>query len=221
MTDEDGQGTARPWRVLGSKITFEDRWLKVRTDHCVMADGTEVNPYHVIESRDWTAIVALTMDLKLVMVREYRHARARLIDGIPGGIIDRDDGDEAASAAETGARRELAEETGYGGGTFLPILTTYPDPGNQSNVATAFLALGVAPIGPQALDPSEAVDVFLADFPDVMLRLTSGALRLHAVHVAALWSAAGRILLADAAIAAQTAPLRDRLLAAFTRLRER
>jgi len=218
MTDDD-EGTAQPWRVLASKITFEDRWLKVRTDHCVMADGTEVNPYHVIESRDWTAIVALTPDLQLVMVREYRHARARVIEGIPGGIIDHEDAEGASSIAEAGARRELAEETGYGGGSFFPILTTYPDPGNQSNVAMAFLALNVEPVARQSLDSSEAIDVFLADFPDVMLRLSSGALRLHAVHVAALWSAAARILLADESIAAATAPLRDRLLAALTGIR--
>jgi ADP-ribose pyrophosphatase len=109
----------------------------------------------------------------------------------------------------------LAEETGYGGGSFFPILTTYPDPGNQTNVATAFLALNVEPIGRQSLDSSEAIDVFLTDFPDTLMRLSSGALRLHAVHVAALWSAAGRILLADESIATATAALRERLLAAF------
>jgi 8-oxo-dGTP pyrophosphatase MutT (NUDIX family) len=219
MTDDGAQGTARPWRVIDSKITFEDRWLKIRTDHCVMADGTEVNPYHVIESRDWTAIVALTSDLKLVMVREYRHARAKVIDGIPGGVIDHGDGETALDIAEAGARRELQEETGYGCGSFFPILTTYPDPGNQSNVATAFLALNVEPVGVQSLDSSEAIDIYLADFVDVLIRITSGELRLHAVHVAAIWSAAGRILLADDAIAAVTAPLRARLLTAFAGLR--
>lgn len=215
MTGDDGKGTARPWHVLASKITFEDRWLKVRTDHCVMPDGTEINPYHVIESRDWTAVVALTSDLRLVMIREYRHARSRLIEGIPGGVIDHVDAGGSMGADEAGARRELAEETGYGGGSFFPILTTYPDPGNQTNVATAFLALNVEPIGRQSLDSSEAIDVFLTDFPDTLMRLSSGALRLHAVHVAALWSAAGRILLADENIATATAALRARLLAAF------
>jgi ADP-ribose pyrophosphatase len=220
MTDNDEQGTARPWRVLASKVTFEDRWLKIRSDHCVMADGTEVTPYHVIESPDWTSIVALTVDLQLVMVREYRHARARIIAGIPGGVIDHEDANGTLDIAEAGARRELMEETGYGGGSFFPILKTFPDPGNQTNVATAFLALNVERMGSQSLDSSEAVDVFLADLPDILLRVSSGSLLLHAVHVAALWSAAGRILLADEAIATETAPLRERLLAAFTGVRK-
>jgi len=89
----------------------------------------------------------------------------------------------------------LLEETGYGGGRFVPILTTYPDPANQTNIATAFLALGVEPIEAQKLDSAEAVELVLADFPTVLGQLSSGEVRMHAVHVAALWSAAARIAL--------------------------
>ena len=216
VTDDDKSGTARPWTVTASKITFEDRWLKIRSDDCVMANGTRVSPYHVIEAPDWASIVALTKDLKLVMVREYRHARGRVIDGIPGGIIDLADSLGELDAAEAGARRELVEETGYGGGRFFPILSTYPDPGNQTNMATAFLAVEVEPLAAQSLDSSEAVDVYLADFVDVLMRVSHGDLRLHAVHVAALWSAAGRILRAEIPIATHTAPLRARLLAVLS-----
>ena len=213
MTDDGKISRARPWTVSASKITFEDRWLKVRTDSCVTAEGAEISPYHVIVSRDWTAIVALTADLRLVLVREYRHARSAIIDGLPGGVIDHVDGDGAMDAAEAGARRELLEETGYGGGRFLPVLTVYPDPGNQSNVATGFLALNVELQATQRLEVSEALDVHLADFVEVMTALATGRLRMHAVHVAALWSAAGRILLGEGLPV--TAPLRAGLRAAF------
>lgn len=209
MTDGSRKENAQPWRVLASNVTFEDRWLKVRTDHCAMANGVEVTPYHVIESPDWAAAVALTPDLKIVLVREYRHARAKIIDGIPGGVIDHTDSD-----AEAGARRELLEETGLGGGRFLPILTTYPDPGNQSNTATVFLAIGVEPSGAQSFDIGEAIDVSFEDFPSVLLRLSRGELLMHAVHVAALWSAAARILVGGDGLE-ETAPLRTRLLAVF------
>jgi ADP-ribose pyrophosphatase len=214
MMDDERPGRARPWTVSASKVTFEDRWLKVRSDRCVTADGIEVDPYHVIESSDWTAIVALTTDLRLVLVREYRHARGIVIDGLPGGVVEKADGDGTANVAEAGARRELLEETGYGGGRFVPILTVYPDPANQTNVATAFLALDVEPLGPQVLDSSEALDVIFDDFPTVLMRLSSGELRMHAVHVAALWSAAARIL-RDADALAVPAPFRERVLAAF------
>jgi ADP-ribose pyrophosphatase len=190
----DGDGGPRPWTVSASRMTFADRWLRVRTDDCLTADGVEVSPFHVIESADWTCVVALTPDLRLVLVREYRHARGIVIVGLPGGVVEADDGDGVVSTAEAGARRELLEETGYGGGRFIPILTTYPDPANQTNIATAFLALGVEPKAAQKLDSGETVELVLADFPAVLKQISSGEVRMHAVHVAALWSAAARIV---------------------------
>jgi len=182
----------KPWTVTASRMTFADRWLRVRTDDCVTAEGVEVSPFHVIEAADWSCIVALTKELRLVLIREYRHARGMIIDGLPGGIIESSD-----PSHEDGARRELLEETGYGGGRFLPVLTTYPDPANFTNKAVGFLALDVEPAGGQALDTGETIEVVLADFPDILARLAGGELRMHAVHVAALWSAAARILMGD------------------------
>lgn len=204
-----------PWTITATRITFEDRWLKVRTDDCLTPEGVEVSPYHVIELRDWTAIVALTSDLRLVLVREYRHARGIVIDGLPGGVVERSDDGVSMGIAEAGARRELLEETGYGGGRFEPILTVYPDPANQTNAATAFLALDVEPQGQQSLDSSEAIEVVLADLPDALARLASGELKMHAVHVAALWSAAVRIM-RDTPNLLVPAKLRDRVLAILT-----
>jgi ADP-ribose pyrophosphatase len=204
----------RPWTVSASRMTFADRWLRVRTDHCLTADGVEVSPYHVIESADWACVVPFTPDLRLVLVREYRHARGIVITGLAGGIVEPADGGGAVSTAEAGARRELLEETGYGGGHFIPVLTTYPDPANQTNSATAFLALGVEPKQAQELDSAEAVEVVLADFPTALKQLSNGELRMHAVHVAALWSAATRIVL-DAVPGTET--LREQLQALFVR----
>jgi len=199
----------RPWIVTSSRMTFADRWLRVRTDDCVTAEGIEVSPFHVIEASDWSCVVALTRDLRLVLIREYRHARGMVIDGLPGGVI------EAADAtAEDGARRELLEETGYGGGRFLPVLTTYPDPSNFTNKAVGFLALDVEPVGEQVLDAAESIEIVLADFPEALARLASGKLRMHAVHVAALWSAAARIVMGDIAGAEI---LRDRLRPVFAK----
>jgi 8-oxo-dGTP pyrophosphatase MutT (NUDIX family) len=190
-------------------MTYADRWLRVRTDDCVTGEGVEVSPFHVIEAADWSCIVALTRDQRLVLIREYRHARGMIIAGLPGGVIEDSD-----LSAEDGARRELREETGYGGGHFMPVLTTYPDPANFTNKAVGFLALDVEPMGAQALDVGETIEIVLADFPDVLSRLANGELRMHAVHVAALWSAAARILSGDVPGAEA---MRDRLRPAFVK----
>jgi 8-oxo-dGTP pyrophosphatase MutT (NUDIX family) len=204
-----GNKCLRPWTVTASRMTFADRWLRVRSDDCLTAEGVEISPYHVIETSDWSCVVALTKELHLVLVREYRHARGIVIDGLPGGIIEAFD-----ASPEEGARRELSEETGYGGGRCVLVLTTYPDPANFTNKAVGFLALDVEPIGAQALDVAESIEIVLADFPDVLTRLASGELRMHAVHTATLWSAAARILLGDVPGAEA---LRDRLRPVFAK----
>jgi ADP-ribose pyrophosphatase len=127
VRDGDGVVSIEPWRVLSSRISYEDRWLKVRSDDCVTADGRHISPYHVLEYPDCINVVALTPEGQLLLVREYRHGCGEIMLGLVSGAHEAADG-ESADAAERAARRELREETGYSGGRFTPILTSYPNP---------------------------------------------------------------------------------------------
>lgn len=53
------------------------------------------------------AIVAITDNGTVVLARQYRPGPARVLDELPGGMVDR--GEDVLEAAE----RELLEETGY------------------------------------------------------------------------------------------------------------
>lgn len=184
-----------PWTVLGSTAAFADPWLRVRSDHVRTADGDVFGPYHVIEAPDWVTIVPLTRDgQRLLTVREYRHGVGAVLTGLPGGLVDAGDGDDRAAAAEAAARRELWEETGYSDGLIERLAAVYPNPSNQTNTAYCFLATGLVRLAlPQSGGPGEAQEVTEADLVGVLASLRDGAATMHAVHVAALWSAAARI----------------------------
>jgi ADP-ribose pyrophosphatase len=197
-----------PWRVLTSRILFEDRWLRLRNDRCETSEGAVVPSYHVLECADGVNIVALTGEGRLLLAREYRHGCGEVVTGIPAGMIEATD-----ASPEAAARRELLEETGYGGGQFTPMLTCWANAARQTNRVTSFLAVGVEPLSSPSLDPAEAIDLIHGDLPEVFERLRRGEWRMQSTHVAALWSVAAAILTGAAAVAGD---LRDRLRAALS-----
>jgi 8-oxo-dGTP pyrophosphatase MutT (NUDIX family) len=179
--------------VLSSAITFSDPWLRVRSDQVRTEEGDVFGPFHVIEYPDWVTIVALTDNQRLVLVREYRHGIGAVAIGLPGGLIDAADGRAGERAAESAAQRELLEETGHGGGTLETLIAVHPNPSNQTNTAYCFLATGLSRVAEPVPGLGENQEAFDADLVGVMQLLREGALTLHAVHVAALWSAVALI----------------------------
>ena len=173
------------WRVVASRVSFEDRWLKVRTDRCVDRAGRPIEAYHVLEFPTWVNVVAITRDRQIVLAREYRHGVGAVLTGLPCGAMERGDAD-----AEGAARRELEEETGYGGGEFVGLASNHANPANQDNTARAVLLLGVGPVGPQRLDPTEEIEVVREDFVDFMARYWRDGVAIQVSHAHALDRAA-------------------------------
>src|SRR5262245_22967560 len=121
MTERD-----RCWRVLESRVTYEDRWLKLRTDRCETPSGKILQGFHVVEFPDWINVVALDQELHVILALEYRHGAGRRVLGLPSGILEPSDESPAR-----GAERELQEETGYGAGRFFELGSAAPNPAIQ------------------------------------------------------------------------------------------
>lgn len=178
----------KPWSVTASRITYEDRWIRVRSDDCVTADGTVIAPFHVLDYPDWINVIPLMPDGRVLLTREYRHGRGEIVAGLVAGGVEPGDS-KTGDAAMAAARRELREETGYEASTFVKLLTSYPNAANQSNVVTSWLALGLSKVGESAFDPGEKVDLLFADLVAILSDLQSGAVIMQSMHVAALYAA--------------------------------
>lgn len=174
-----------PWRVEASRYVIDDRWLRVRADDCVTAEGVRIAPFFVTEHPDWVIVVAIDAQDRLLLVDQYRHGWGIVSRELPTGAIDPEDADVLAAA-----RRELLEETGYGGGKWRLVATLAPNPANQSNRCHAVLATGVAMIGEPDDEPTERLRLLAVPVAEAVGLARSGGI-VQAMHVAALATALG------------------------------
>ena len=115
------------------------------------------------------------------MIDQYRHGLGETSYEIPAGVVEPSD----ASLLDA-ARRELREETGYGGGEWRLLTSISANPATQNNLTHCFLATGVERLGDQQLDATEDIRVHLFSRSEVFELLRTDRIR-QALMAAPLW----------------------------------
>jgi 8-oxo-dGTP pyrophosphatase MutT (NUDIX family) len=99
--------------------------------------GAKPEIYHAVAQQDYIAIVALTPDGKIPIVRQYRPAVERFTWELPAGMM------EKGEAAADCCRRELLEETGFPAEAVHELGTYAPCTARLSNqIHSFFVATG-------------------------------------------------------------------------------
>lgn len=176
----DRETDDRKWTVLSSKYLWKRPWLTVRLEHVRLANGREAPEFYILEYPDWVNVIAITKEGEMVMIRQYRHGVGRCDYELCAGVIEEGEDPEAA------ARRELFEETGFGGGEWIKIAQLAPNPSTQTNWTHSFLAVGVEKIDTQHLDGAEDISVHIMSREHVLEMLRNGDI-IQALMAAPLW----------------------------------
>ena len=170
----------KKWETLSSRYLIQRPWLTARVDTVRLPNGV-INPEHyVLEYPDWVNVIAVTTAGMMVMVRQYRHAFDEVMVELCAGVS------EDGETPEQSARRELLEETGYGGGSWREVMTIGQNPSICDNITHCFLAEGVERVSDQALDDSEDIEVLLMTPGEVLSMLRGNQMR-QALMAAPLW----------------------------------
>lgn len=171
----------RRWEVLESEYIARKPWFTVRHERLRLPDGRIVPDYYVMEYPDWVNVIAVTRDGRFVFVTQYRHGLGDTRYEIVAGVSEPTDG-----SMEAAARRELLEETGYGGGEWRRLMTLSANPATQNNLTYCFVATGVEPLADQRLDATEDLRVHLLTLDQVRELLLGDGMR-QALMAAPLW----------------------------------
>lgn len=168
------------WKILESRYLIRRPWLTARVDKVELPNGVVHPEYYVLEYPTWVNIIAITTDGCFVMVEQYRHGLGDVFTELVAGVAEK--GEEPLQAA----RRELLEETGYGGGEWQLYTVLSANPGSMNNLTYTFLATGVEPMSKQHLDATEDIAVRLLTADEVKAMLLSNEMK-QSLMAAPLW----------------------------------
>lgn len=170
----------KKWEILESEYLIRRPWLTARRDHVRLPDGVENKEYYVLEYPDWVNVIAITVDGKFVMERQYRHGLQWTGYEICAGVCE--SGENPLEAA----KRELWEETGFGGGEWKLQMTISANTSTMTNLCHCFVAIGVERISEQHLEATEDISVHLLAVDEVRNLLVGNEIR-QALMAAPLW----------------------------------
>lgn len=171
------------WTIDHSKYIVNDRYLKLRSDSCTTPEGGKIDAYYVLEMKDWVNCIVIDEDGNVIMLRHYRHGiQQYLMEFVGGGM-------EEGEVPEDAARREVQEETGYIGGTFFHVGTSYPNPANHTNKVHTYLAVGGKISQGQNLEVGETLHLERIPFQTVIGEMSKPDSVYPALYLAALFHA--------------------------------
>jgi 8-oxo-dGTP pyrophosphatase MutT (NUDIX family) len=178
----------KPWQVLDSKLVVSERWLQLREDRVRLANGHEIDRFHVIHGPDWASVVCVTDASEVVLVRQYRHGIGSASLELPAGVI------EPHETPEEAARRELLEETGYAADDWVCIQSVSTEPARHTTRAHFFCARGARRVQEPSPEESEILELLTVPLGDLKRLATDGSI-VHGVQIGAILTAFARGLL--------------------------
>jgi 8-oxo-dGTP pyrophosphatase MutT (NUDIX family) len=170
----------KPWKVRKREYVSREFWFTVHLDEVELPTGSVIEKYWVNEYRPWVNVVALTATDDVVLIRQYRHGLGQVHFEIPAGTTD-----PGETELEGAAKRELLEETGYGGGRWSLLATLSANPALQNNLVYTYVAEGVERVSAPHTEAGEDLRVHLVPLGEIEAMVEAGEF-IQALHVAPL-----------------------------------
>jgi ADP-ribose pyrophosphatase len=158
-----------PERVIESRPIYDGRIVRLRVDTVGLSNNrTAVR--EIVNTPGAVAIVPLTHDRQVRLVRQYRSAVSDYLLELPAGTL------QPGEAPEVAAPRELAEETGDRAEHWVYLTRFHTMPGVCDETIHLYLATGLAP-GATNRDPDEDIDIVTLPLDQALEMSRTGQIR--------------------------------------------
>ena len=138
------------FKRLDRTLSYQGKILKVYTDR-VQVNGRESN-WDYVHHNGGAAVVPVTKEGKILMVRQWRNALDRYTLEIPAGALEKDELGEVCVA------RELEEETGYMSNHIEWLVSTNSWPAFTNELVEVYVARDLVPTK-QKFDEEESIEL--------------------------------------------------------------
>ena len=152
-----------------TKGIYNGNIITVHEDIVTLVDGTQAKR-ELVDHPGGVAVVGLTDNNEILLVRQFRAPYKETIYEIPAGKLEKNE-----DIREAGIR-EFREECGACAEVFESLGEIYPTPGYCGEIIRIFYAEGLT-FGSQNLDDDEFLDVIKMPFDECMSRIMSGEIK--------------------------------------------
>lgn len=147
---------------------FSGKIISLQVDDVVLPDGNE-SKREIVKHPGAVAVIPITDEGKMIVVKQYRKALERTIIEIPAGRIEPDEDPKVT------AIRELEEETGYGAKEVTYIQSFATSPGFADEIIHLYAAKGLYKVeNPADGDEDEFIEQFEITIEEAEAKVANG-----------------------------------------------
>jgi ADP-ribose pyrophosphatase len=152
-----------------SRAVHKGRVFTLHRDRITLPNGVDTI-LDVIRHPGAAAIVPVTAQGNVLLIRQFRYAMNGHIWEIPAGTMEPDESPLAC------AQRELGEEIGVSASRWRKLVELMPLPAYSDEIIHLFRAEELAPTR-QHLDPDEILEIHEFSYEDALEMIAAGAIR--------------------------------------------
>jgi ADP-ribose pyrophosphatase len=156
-------------KTIAQEQIYSGRIIDLVIEEVVLPDG-KTGKREIIKHPGAVAIIAMTNENKILMVRQYRKALNRTIVEIPAGKLEK--GEDPLECA----KRELEEETGYKTDKLQHVISFYTSPGFADEIVHLYFTDKLEQ-GTVATDEDEFVELM-----ELTIAEAEGLVQTHEIY---------------------------------------